>query len=265
MDVSSEGSDAATLSRAQRIPGEATRLVGAAAAQSLLLRVTGSVAVHLHCTQHNGLMRELGRRPFYDIDFWGRDRDHRRIDAFFQAEGYFADPAARGLREWGIKRQIFAHPETGIKIDVFMDTLVMAHSIGFADRLDLADPCITLADLMLSKLQIHEMTANDLIDLTVLLGEHRIGVQTAGQIDLDRILEVLCDDWGFWYTADLNLALLHESVQRPGLDPELAAQVRTQIETLRGALAEAPKSRRWRMRAKVGTRKRWYQQVEEVT
>jgi hypothetical protein len=224
--------DAATLLRAERIPAEATRLVGSAAEQTLLLRITGSVAVHLHCPQHNVFMRVLGRRPFYDIDFWGRDRDHQRIDAFFQTQGYLADPAARGLREWGIKRQIFAHPETGIKIDVFMDTLVMAHSIKFVDRLELADPCISLADLVLSKLQIHEM---------------------------------LCDDWGFWYSADLNLAQLYESVQRPGLDPELAARVRTQIETLRAHLAEAPKSRRWKLRAKVGTRKRWYEQVEEVS
>jgi hypothetical protein len=256
--------EVAAVSRHERIPGEATRLVGTAADQSLLLRVTGSVAVHLHCSRHNRLMGELGRRPFYDIDFWGRDRDHQRIDAFFQAEGYQADPAARGLREWGIKRQIFAHPETGIKIDVFMDTLVMAHTIRFADRLELADPCITLADLALSKLQIHELTTNDLIDLTVLLGEHRIGIQAAGQIDLNRIRDVLCDDWGFWYTADLNLTKLYESVGRSGLDQELAARVRMQIETLRAHLAEAPKSRRWKLRAKVGTRKRWYQQVEEV-
>ena len=108
------------------------------------------------------------------------------------------------------------------------------------------------------------MTANDLIDLTVLLSEHRIGLQSAGQIDLNRIRDVLCDDWGFWYSADLNLAHLYESVQRPGLDPELADRVRTQIETLRAHLAEAPKSRRWKLRAKVGTRKRWYEQVEEV-
>lgn len=256
--------DAATSARAARIPGEAVRLVESAAEQSLLLRVTGSVAVHLHCARHNGLMRELGRRPFYDIDFWGRDRDHQRIAAFFEAEGYQADPAARGLREWGIKRQIFAHPDTAIKIDVFMDTLVMAHSIKFADRLELAHPCVSLADLVLSKLQIHEVTANDLIDLTVLLGEHRIGAHDAGQIDLDRMLDVLCDDWGFWYSADQNLALLHQSVDRPGLDADVAATVRARIETLRAQLAAAPKSRRWRLRARIGTRKRWYEPVEEV-
>jgi hypothetical protein len=117
----------------------------------------------------------------------------------------------------------------------------------------------------LSKLQIHEMTANDLIDLSVLLGEHRIGLQAAGKIDLDRIRDVLCDDWGFWYSADLNLAMLHEWMQRPGMDQQLRARVCAQVNTLRAHLAEAPKSRRWRIRAKVGTRKRWYQQVEEVS
>ncbi len=260
-----EGPDAATLQRAARIPGEATRLVHAAAAQSLLLRITGSVAVHLHCTRHNRLMAELGRRPFYDIDFWGRDRDHQVIDAFFHAQGYLADPAARGLREWGIKRQIFGHPETGIKIDVFLDTLVMAHSIKFLDRLELADPCVPLADLVLSKLQIHEITTNDLIDLTVLFGEHALARSDRAAIDLDRILDVLCDDWGFWYTADLNLAALHAWVQRPGMDAEVCARVQSRIEALRTALAEAPKSRRWRLRTKIGVRKRWYEPVEQVS
>jgi len=107
-----DGWTAATLTRAARIPGEAARLVETAAAQSLLLRVTRSVAVHLHCSQHNGLMRELGRRPFYDIDFWvaivitsGSTRSSR-------PRATSPTRPARGLREWGIKRQIFGHRET---------------------------------------------------------------------------------------------------------------------------------------------------------
>lgn len=261
MDVT----DPEVLSRAEKIPGEATRLVEAAAAEPLILRITGSVAVHLHCQRQNSLMRQLGRRPFYDIDFWGRDRDHQKIDKFFAGQGYEADPAALGLREWGIKRQIFAHPETGIKIDVFMDSLVMAHTIGFVNRLEMHSPTVPLADLVLSKLQIHEMTANDLIDLTVLLSEHNFGTDAAGEIDLARLLEILCEDWGFWYTADLNLAALDESVQHIDLQPQVISRVRQQIQTLRLHMAEAPKSRKWRLRARVGTRKRWYEQVEEVS
>ena len=76
---------------------------------------------------------------------------------------------------------------------------------------------------------------------------------------------MLCDDWGFWYTADQNLVSLHDWVERPGVDAEVSARVRARIEASRTALAEAPKSRRWRLRAKIGIRKRWYEPVEQVS
>jgi hypothetical protein len=253
------------------IPGEAVRLVEAAARSGATIRVTGSVAVHLRCGRHRSLMPALGRRPFYDIDFWGRDREHRQLEEFFAGQGYLLDPAARGLREWGIKRQIYAHPETGIKVDVFLDKLVMAHTIDFTDRLGSAGPSIGLADLVLSKLQIHEITSNDLIDLTVLFGEHAIGEHGAGGpgdadelIDLARLRALLCDNWGFWYTATGNLDRLAESADAAPLPEEVRQRVLARTAQLRGDLTESPKSRRWRLRAKVGNRKRWYETVEEV-
>jgi hypothetical protein len=263
---------------AAQIPDEAVRLVGAAASSGLTIRVTGSVAVHLRCGRHRSLMPALGRRPFYDIDFWGRDKEHQRLEEFFGGQGYLLDPAARGLREWGIKRQIYAHPETGIKVDVFLDKLVMAHTIGFAGQLATAGPCISLADLVLSKLQIHEITSNDLIDLTVLFGEHPVGEHGAGEtgagetgpggedalIDLARLRTLLCDDWGFWYTATGNLGRLAETANSAPLPEDVRQRVLATTAQLRDHLAESPKSRRWRLRAKVGTRKRWYETVEEV-
>ncbi len=78
---------------------------------------------------------------------------------------------------------------------------------------------------------------------------------------------MLCDDWGgFWYSADLNLSRLHDWVGRPDLVQEVADRVRARIGELKKEhLAGAPKSRRWRLRAKIGTRKRWYETVEEVS
>ncbi len=73
-----------------------------------------------------------------------------------------------------MKRLIYEHPETHIKIDVFMDELVMAHTMHFKGRLDLDFPTIGLADLLLSKLQIHQITENDSIDTIVLLAEHEV-------------------------------------------------------------------------------------------
>jgi hypothetical protein len=252
-----------------QIPPEAVRLVDAAAGGGTTLRVTGSVAVHLRCARHRALMPALGRRPFHDIDFWARDKDHRKLEEFFGAQGYLLDPAARGLREWGIKRQIYVHPETGIKVDVFLDKLVMAHTIDFAGRLGSAGPCITLADLVLSKLQIHEITSNDLIDLTVLFSEHAIGEHGPDGaqeelIDLARLRSLLCDDWGFWYTATSNLDRLAETAAAAPLPDDVRQQVLSRAEHLRSDLAAAPKSRRWRLRAKVGTRRQWYETVEEV-
>lgn len=254
-------------SMSDQIPPEAVRLVGAAAAGGMTLRVTGSVAVHLRCERHRSLMPALGRRSFYDIDFWARDKDHRKLEEFFGAQGYQLDPEARGLREWGIKRQIFAHPESGIKIDVFLDKLVMAHTIEFAGRLGTAGPCISLADLVLSKLQIHEITSNDLIDLTVLFSEHEIGEHGPGEdelIDLARLRALLCDDWGFWYTATGNLSRLAETTQAAPLPEDVRQRVLARTAQLQGDLAEASKSRRWRLRARVGPRRQWYETVEEV-
>ena len=53
-----------------------------------------------------------------------------------------------------------------------MDELVMAHTLSYRDRLELSAPTLPVTDLLLSKLQVHEMTANDLIDMTILLLEH---------------------------------------------------------------------------------------------
>jgi hypothetical protein len=39
---------------------------------------------------------------------------------------------------------------------------------------------------------------------------------------------------------------------------------RTQVEALRKAIDDAPKSTRWRLRSTVGERQQWYQEPEEL-
>ena len=162
------------------------------------------MAVRLHCNQHWQLLSSLGRRPYHDIDFWGLRKDQPKIERFFAEQGYIADPKCKHLHEWGIKRLIFEHPGSAVKVDVFMDELVMAHTIDFKDRLLLDYPCVPLADLLLSKLQIHEITENDLMDLVVLLFEHPFG-SGERQIEIDHVARVLARDWCFWYEATLNI------------------------------------------------------------
>jgi len=73
---------------------------------------------------------------------------------------------------------------------------------------------------------------------------------------------VCARDWGLWRTITQNLAACrafadtYDVPDQPTLDERLDA--------LLGRIEEEPKSRAWRMRAKIGDRKRWYDLPEEV-
>lgn len=242
---------------------EALALHDAAAEASVPLRLIGSLAVKLRCRGFRHLMATLGRREAQDIDLVAYGRDERVIERLFQGRGYRLHPGVRHSREFGIQRLIYLHPAGPLKVDVFLDRLIMAHTIEFAGRLELDSPTVTLADLLLSKLQIHEVTENDLIDTAAMLAEHPLAGSEG--IDLARLTGILGNDWGFCHSALLNLEKLEAGLGRwGGLPADVADRVRGQVTLLRDAIEREPKSTRWRLRARIGERVRWYEQVEEV-
>jgi hypothetical protein len=248
-----------------RIPAEAMRLLEMGTSRGLTLRITGSLAVRLCCPGHAGLLDLLHRRPLRDIDYWGYHKQQRQLEALFEDEGYLADPTIKQAHEWGVKRLIYQHPDTYIKIDVFMDELVMAHKIEFAKRLELAAPTVSVTDLLLSKLQIHEITENDLIDLIVIFAEHGYDDAGRGGIELGYIVDRMRRDWGFYYTALDNLGKCAAAVSRyPDLPEDAGGRVRQRTAAMRERIESAPKTSRWKLRAQLGTRARWYEEVQEV-
>lgn len=234
---------------------EALRIVTAAEAAGVTVRLAGSLAIHRCASASAPLVAQLDREAPGDIDFIAPSQDWEAVDALLTAEGYAGDAELNRAREWGVARLIYEKP--GIKIDVFFDQVEMSHTIDYRDRLATDDPAVAPADLLLSKLQIHDVTEKDLIDLLVLLD--------GAEVDLARVLGVLGDDWGFWYTAVSNLDKAAAFVSaHPGLDPERRRALGVRVDEIRAQLDAAPKSRRWRMRARVGPRVRWYEPVEEV-
>jgi hypothetical protein len=249
----------------ERIPSEAIRLVEAASAGSLMLRVTGSVAVRLHSGELAPNIDALGRRMFRDIDFWSYSKEQQGVERLFEANGYVSDPQMKHAREWGVKRLIFDHPETHVHVDVFMDELVMSHIIDFKGRLALDSPTVPLADLLLSKLQIHEITENDLIDMVVLLAAHDFGPGDREQIDLDHIAGLLRANWGLYHTTIGNIEKCDEALKRfDVLASGLVAAVRERLRAMKDQIEATPKSTKWKLRARIGTRAPWYETVEEV-
>jgi hypothetical protein len=245
------------------VSSEAATLQDEAARLGVTLRLIGSLAVSLRCDRTRHLAELLGRRAPRDIDFVGYSAQSEPIERLFAARGYTLHPAVRHSQEWGVKRLIYTDA-AGHKVDVFLDELVMAHTIPFAGRLEGEERTVSLADLLLSKLQIQRITENDLIDTVVLLGAAGFG-PGEDEIDLDYIARIMAADWGFHHTTVTNLARLDEALARyTSLSREVTATVRARARTLADALEAVPKTTRWRLRARIGTRVPWYEDVEEV-
>jgi hypothetical protein len=253
------------IARSEAVLAEADELMQVAADRSLTVRLAGSIAVRAHSPAQAHLLLALGRRPYRDIDLMAYTKQKRQIATLFETRGYVLDSDIRLAQEWGVKRFVYEHPDSHVKVDVFFDELVMAHTIDFAGRLELDAPTITVTDLLLTKLQIHEYTANDLIDSIVLLAEHEVGPAGRETIDRDYISNIMRKDWGFYYTTQANLRKIIDSLQDyPALPASTAGTVRDRAGELHDAIERAPKTQRWKMRARVGDRVKWYEHVEDV-
>jgi hypothetical protein len=254
----------------RNLPDESLFIRKAARERGIRLAVAGSVAVHLLCPSWRQLLPGLGRRPMHDIDFWALAADEKKIEGLFDDLGYNVDPSISHMREWGIPRLIFEHAEHGTKVDVFLDKLVMAHTIPFQSRvLEFDHPAVTFTDLLLSKLQIHELTRNDLLDLFVMLGESSAGYSgsSPGQsIDEAYLQQTLGGNWGFWHDARENLAHVRDASDEFDPVPEgQRDQVRAAAIRWIDFLDSCKKSSAWKRRSWIGTKSRWYELVREVS
>lgn len=238
------------------VVAEARRVIGAVDAAGVPARVLGGVAVALH--EHEPLPGEL-RRAYADIDLVvgsGREVDLGRVLA---AQGYEPDKRFNAL--YGHKRQLYWDRANDRQLDVFVGRFAMCHALPLDGRL--ADPSGTLvpADLLLTKLQIVELNPKDVIDALALILEHRIGRETDQDvISLDRITAVTANDWG-WHTTSMDT--LDRLIQGVDVAAQQAETARERIDAIEEAMDAAPKSIRWRARARVGRRMPWYELPEE--
>jgi hypothetical protein len=238
----------------------AVELVQSARDRGITLRILGSLAYRLHCPANIALFEAM-KRDLTDIDFATRGGQRKDVRDFLGGLGYVIDKDILATSEG--KRYAFMDPKNGLNIDVFFDELFFCHAIPLKDRLDLDYPTITPTDLLLEKMQIVEINPKDIKDSLVLLLEHGIASNTADAIDGAYIAKLLAADWGFYYTFTTNMKRLENEVAKAGLEPAAAALVAGRIAELLQAIEQAPKGTAWKLRARVGTRMKWYQEVAE--
>ena len=241
------------------IQGEMNRLISAAGEKSVLLRLLGGLAVKVHHkADHPTFRREYG-----DLDFVVAAKQRREFETFMPTAGYSPHKQFNLLN--GAHRQIYYHNETEMKIDIFVGAFEMCHKIPLEDRLHIHPITIPLAELLLTKVQIAELNRKDGLDIASLLLYNETGNDDS-KINLMQIAKLCGTDWGLYKTTSINLKRVEEiigeeNVRLEGSERKLIQQ---RIGEIQQTFEEMPKSLAWQMRDKVGTRVRWYEEVEEV-
>lgn len=237
---------------------ESERIAGAAKKKKVGLKLLGGAGVHAHSPSAR---RAPLKRKYGDLDYAISKKDRKAVMDLFKELGYEANERFNLMN--GDRRLYFYDADHGRQVDVFIDVFRMSHQIDLRGRLDHDHPAVRPSDLLLSKLQIYEVNRKDLIDIAALMLDHAIETGDAEDaIEAAYIARLASDDWGFYRTLQVNIerlrALLEELEE---IDREL---VNTRLDALWKHIEEAPKPLKWRIRAQVGDRVRWYELPEET-
>ena len=253
---------------------ESMRIVDLADQRGLQVRLMGGMGIRAHAPDWPARTR----RVEVDLDFATRGKDRGAFYELLEAEGYTPDKRHNAL--FGGKQAYFVDVPRRRPVDVLVDSLEMCHRMEFADRLALSTPTLPLAELLLSKLQVVKINKKDVLDALVLLAEHPLGQNDGaldsrfglGAINVPRVLSLTSNDWGWWRTVTGNLDVLARYLMTEATPEDLDLNngravlfdPMEQIASLREAINAAPKSTRWKLRARVGERATWYNEPEEM-
>jgi hypothetical protein len=243
---------------------EARHLTTEAQKQGIILRVMGPIALHFYFPDHIDLYRKmerLGERVFTDIDYASYGKCRGKIVPFFENQGYELEKRSAMLS--GNTRHIYFAGRIPM-IDVFFDRLDYNHPIDYKNRLEIDPYSVSLTDLLLQKLQIVQINDKDLKDGMLLFLASEIGESDYGMINTKYLAKIMSEDWGFYYTATMNLEKIKESASGVKILTESDCKIiGERADQLLQILENTPKSGKWKSRAKVGTKKLWYKEVSD--
>jgi hypothetical protein len=234
---------------------EALRILAAA---DLPLRLLGGAAIRLHATE----VPEALDRRHEDIDLVTTSDAGPATARLLTDLGYEPNERFNALN--GHRRQVFYDHANGRHVDVFVGEFAMCHRLSLEERLLVDSPTLPLADLLLTKLQVVEVNRKDLGDVALLLLGHEIADHDDDAVNAEHVAGLLAADWGLWRTATGTLATLATRLGAMRLTSEQSRTIERRIEQLLARVQQRPKSLRWRARARVGERVRWYEEPEEI-
>jgi hypothetical protein len=251
--------DAAASPSAHDPLPEALGLARGATGAGLGLKLLGGLAVRVLCPDFPPRLRRD-----QDIDYACLSKERKKVATFLESSGCEPDKRFNSLNG---DRQMYFMAPSGRPVDLMVDRLTMCHTLDLRPSFSRMPFTIDAMDVLLSKLQIVELNEKDARDIIHLLAALPLGGSEPGSLDTDRFCRVLGADWGWWRTVTGNLAKLpalmaeHPELVPPGDEIKHPG---AQAQRLLELAQETPKSVKWRLRANVGDRVRWYELPEEV-
>jgi hypothetical protein len=239
---------------------EMHRLINAASESQIKLRAFGGLAILIHSQKEPRFFK----RDAPDIDLIIPKNERQKLESFFRSVGYSPDKQFNLLN--GMRRQIYYRESDDLRIDILVGDFEMCHKLPLDDRLHVDPVTIPMAELLLSKAQVVELNHKDAFDIVSLLLNNEIGSEKDGSIDLERIASLCAQDWGLYKTTSINLNRVEDLLADEDLKlkKEERELILGRVRQIQKAFDDMPKSLAWQMRDKVGTRVRWYMEVEEV-
>jgi hypothetical protein len=240
------------------IVAEGERLLGIAAGEGVPMRLLGGVAVRLKAPEIPAALD----RVYKDIDLAVTKKGASAADKLLRDAGY--EPHVSFNAMHARERGLYFDGENDRQVDLFIHSFRMCHEIPLGDRLEVETGTVPLAELMLTKLQIIEVNEKDIRDTVLLFHGHEIADHDNGAVNGARIAALCAADWGLWRTITANLERCRGHVGDYDLPTADRDRIAARFDELLERIEAEPKGRGWRLRAKVGDRKRWYELPEEV-
>jgi hypothetical protein len=242
---------------ASEIASAAMRIIDDARIENRTMRVLGGAAFAIRCPSAKNAPFA---REYPDIDIYAHAKDDVAVKKLLASLGY--EPIKKFNALHGRKRLKFYNEQSGIGIDIYLDSFEMCHKLDLKDRLQSDDYTIPLADLLISKLQMVKFSERDARDTIAIMKDHDLGAGDPEKIDVDYIAKLCSDDWGLYKTLTMNAEIISGMVVDYHLLEEDTKTIRSRFGSFLKRLEDEPKSAKWRKRAAIGEKTQWYENVE---
>ena len=165
-----------TIGPNPEITEEAVRILDAASAEGIPLRLLGGLAIYLQSP--SARTHEQLKRSYKDLDFATLSKFGAKTRSLFAKLGYTGNKTFNALH--GHQRLLFYDDEHGRQVDIFIDRMQMCHTIDFRSRIYIDERTLSPADLLLTKMQIVEVNEKDLLDVVALFIDYDVEEDDSG-------------------------------------------------------------------------------------